>query len=128
MKLYVKLFILAGGGFGLFRGITSGLDNGLSSGLTTGIIQGIFFGLVMSFFIGKWHRRKTKKMREETGEEVWPVQTKSSSLEGSFDDAFKKSIEALKVINARVKVSDLGQGAIDATTRIGWKSFNNHPE
>ena len=80
----------------------------------------------MSFFVGYWHKRKTKKMKEKTGEEVGPVQTKSSSLEGSFDDAFKKSIEALKVINAQVKVSDLEQGAIDATTRISWKSFGEN--
>tara|TARA_Y100000590_G_scaffold456948_1_gene608562 strand:+ start:1868 stop:2386 length:519 start_codon:yes stop_codon:yes gene_type:complete len=123
MKLYFKLFLLFGTGYGLVRGIKAGSEEGLIAGITTGIIEGLFFGLVMSFFIGKWQKRKIKKMQSKPGEEIGPSQSKSILIEESQENAFNKSIEALKIIKAKVKYSDIRKGLINGTTGISWKSF-----
>lgn len=126
MNLYIKLFLFFGFAFGLYQGIKVGISDGVNAGLVSGISKGLFFGLLMSFFVGKWHKRKTRKAREETGEDIGPVQTKSSLLDDSIDNAFRKSVQSLTIMNARITVSDLQQGTIDATTRMSWKSFGEN--
>ena len=73
MNLYLKLFILFGGGYGIIQGVSVGSSKGLNAGVTEGVLSGIFFGVFMSIFIGWWHKRKTRKLREKDGKDINPI-------------------------------------------------------
>ena len=127
MNLYLKLFILFGGGYGIIKGISVGYSKGLSAGLTEGVLSGIFFGLFMSIFIGWWQKRKTKKLKKN-GKNISPNQSEKILVPGVFEDIFEKSLSGINVFKGKLYSSKIEEGLIQATTGISWKSFGENIE
>ena len=128
MKLHLKLFILFGGGYGIFQGFKVGASNGLKEGIIEGALSGVFFGLFMSIFIGWWQKRKTRKLKEENGKDISPKQSENLIITGVYEDIFKKSLEGIKAFKGKIRSSKIDDGLIFATTKISWKSFGEKIE
>jgi hypothetical protein len=75
----------------------------------------------MSLIMGTFHKLKTKNI--SIGKYITPEQSVSFELIDSAEELFKKCIQVLNQMGAKITDQNKISGEIKASTSMSWKSF-----
>lgn len=114
MKLFTKMFLATGIPFGVLTGAVDIYFRGVEGGFRSGLLKGLFFGFCMAVIYITVKRK---------GCDSNPIQSKTESIEGTYDVVFQRCLQALDRLKAKIKKSNKESGVILAKMSMTWKSF-----
>ncbi|CAM3818700.1 DUF1499 domain-containing protein [Smaragdicoccus niigatensis] len=118
-----KLFLILGGGFGVFTGALTAFQDDVAAGIGRGIIGGLFFGVIMTLFLSRRQASAIKKAGWTDDKVFNVVQDGAVDLPMPPDEAFGQVEHAVLQLPSRIVTANPEAGEITARVPMSWNSW-----
>lgn len=127
VRLYIKMFLLAGIPFGVVIGLYDAIMFSPSgSALLGGLLAAVAFGAVMSAVAGTRQLRSARKSVYTDPADLGVRQRARVRLTQPRQQAFAAAQQALEGLPARITGADAASGRISGKTGMSWQSWGEN--